>query len=123
MVNLGAAIFRYVEWLLVWLLEIRALEFNWDSVNWNKNAIKHGVSRIEIEEIFRLGMGLPLGMQIQPFIGEMRFAIVGPTYQNRVLTVVFTLRDGKIRPISTRPAHRKERIRYEEILSEIAQSV
>ncbi|MBK9309042.1 MAG: BrnT family toxin [Nitrospira sp.] len=39
--------------------------------------------------------------------------------EGRILHVVFTLREGKVRPISARPAHKKERELYEAYLREI----
>ena len=115
--------FEYIEWLLLWLLSNESPRFEWDSGNNLKSILKHGVSAAEVEEIFSLGMLLPLGIQIQPLVNEARFAVIGPTSTNRVLTVVFTLRNGKVRPISGRPAHKKERESYEEGIRQIAKRV
>ncbi|MFZ4404793.1 MAG: BrnT family toxin [Pseudobdellovibrionaceae bacterium] len=41
--------------------------------------------------------------------------IVGPSSEGRMISVVFTLRDGRVRPISARNASRKERKLYEEV--------
>ncbi len=59
------------------------------------------------------------GFKSAPLAHEERLGIVGPTSEGRVLHVVFTLRDGKVRPISARPAHKKERELYEAYLREI----
>jgi len=77
----------------------------------------------EVEEVFELGSALPIGIQVRPVIAEERLAIVGPTFGNRMLIVVFTLRNGKIRPISVRPAHKKEKSQYETILRQIAERI
>jgi hypothetical protein len=110
---------EFVEWLLFWILETSHFEFDWDRGNSTKNSDKHGVSREEVEAVFRSGMALPLGIQIQPIASEQRLGLVGPTLSNRLLQIAFVLRAGKVRVISARPAHRKERKQYEEILRKI----
>ncbi len=115
--------FEYIEWLLVWLLETKTFRFEWDAGNSTKNVLKHGVLQNEVEEVFKLGSALPIGIQVRPVIPEERLAIVGPTFENRMLIVVFTLRAGKIRPISVRPAHKKEKTQYEAILRKIAERI
>lgn len=115
--------FEFIEWLLLWLLELGEPEFQWDEGNRTKSAMKHGVAIKEVEEVFRLGMALPLGVQKTPVTTEPRFAIAGPTESNRMLTVVFTVRNGRIRPISTRPIHKQEKVTYEKVLRQIAQRV
>lgn len=115
--------FKYVEWLLLWLIETTVFRFEWDKGNRTKSAIKHGVTQEEVEEVFRLGQALPIGVQIKPEVPEERLAIVGPTFANRMLIIVFTLRNGKVRPISARPAHRKEKEQYEEVLRKISERI
>lgn len=66
---------------------------------------------------------LPLGRQVFPEVDEERLGLVGPTSDGRLLMVVFTLRNGKIRPISARPAHKKERVIYEKYLRKILERV
>lgn len=111
--------FRFAEWLLLWLQETSHFEFDWDDGNRKKNAVKHGVSTAEAEEVFLLGQAAPLGIQIDPEPPEERLGIVGATFEGRILHLVFTLRDGKVRTISARPAHKKERELYEAFLREI----
>jgi len=41
----------------------------------------------------------------------------------KLLQVVLVLREGRVRVISARPAHRKERKQYEEILRKISQGI
>jgi uncharacterized DUF497 family protein len=60
-------------------------------------------------------MAVPLGRQITPVVGEERLCIVGPSSDGRMLSIVFTLRDGRVRPISGRTASRKERGLYEKV--------
>lgn len=117
------AVWEFVEWLLIWILETSDFEFEWDEGNISKSAQKHGVSVNEVEEVFRSGRALPLGIQVSPILQEERYGLIGPTEKNKKLQVAFTFRTGKIRVISARPAHRKERKRYEEIQSQITQSI
>lgn len=108
--------FRFVEWLLLWLLETSHFEFEWDGGNRVKNVSKHAVTTTEAEEVFLIGQAVPLGVQVSPEAPEERLGIVGPTSKRRILHVVFTMREGKVRPISARPANRKEREFYEAYL-------
>lgn len=111
--------FKFVEWLLLWLQESSHFEFDWDDGNRTKSAKKHSVRTEEAEEVFTTGQAAPLGVQVAPPVHEERLGIVGTTAAGRILHLVFTLRDGKIRPISVRPAHKKERELYEAYLREI----
>lgn len=110
---------EFVEWLFFWILETSSFEFEWDNGNRTKNATKHRISTEEIENIFRSGLALPLGIQISPPVLEQRLGLVGPSLTGRLYQVAFVLREGRVRVISARPAHRKERARYEEILRKI----
>ena len=115
--------FKFVEWLLSWMLERTEFSFEWDSGNQTKSKNKHGIETAEIEEIFSTGLAIPLGVQVSPEVGEERLGVVGPTREGKLLHVVFTLRDGRIRPISGRPAHKKERSQYGKILREISERI
>lgn len=114
---------EFVEWLLFWLLETTPFEFDWDAGNSTKNSSKHGVPIDEVEVVFKSRAAVPLGIQINPPANEQRLGVVGPGSKGRLLQVAFTLRDGRIRVISARPAHRKERKRYEEAIRKITQGV
>jgi len=114
---------EFVEWLLFWILETSHFEFEWDKGNQTKSAVKHKISIEEVEAVFRLGLALPLGIQISPPANEQRLGLVGPSLNGRLLQVAFVLREGRVRVISARPAHRKERIKYEEILRKISERV
>lgn len=115
--------FKFVEWLLSWMLETQDFSFEWDAGNKSKSKSKHGIETTEIEEVFALGLAIPLGVQITPKVDEERLAVVGPTTEGKLVHVVFTLRDGRVRPISGRPAHKKERSQYGEILRKISERV
>ncbi len=113
----------FVEWLLFWILETQKFEFEWDEGNRTKNEEKHGISTHEVETVFRSGLALPLGIQISPLVPEQRLGLVGPSPKGRLLQVAFILREGRVRVISARPSHRKERRQYEEILRKISQRI
>jgi uncharacterized DUF497 family protein len=89
--------------------------FEWDDGNARKNE-KHDVSTAESEQIF---FNAPLLMLADPkhSAGERRFHALGKTDQGRLLHIAFTLRHAgaKIRVISARDMHRKERVIYEQI--------
>ena len=110
---------EFVDWLLFWILETSLFEFEWDAGNQSKNVKKHGISVTEVEAVFRSGLALPLGIQITPIGPEQRLGLVGPTLDGRLLQIAFVLREGRVRVISARPAHKKERKQYEEILRKI----
>jgi uncharacterized DUF497 family protein len=114
---------EFVEWLLFWILETSHFEFEWDKGNQTKNATKHKVSIDEVEAVFRSGQALPFGIQISPPVNEQRLGLIGPTLNGRLLQVAFVLREGRVRVISARPAHLKERRQYEEILRKKPQRI
>lgn len=111
--------FKFILWFASWYIETRNFEFEWDSGNSSKSTIKHGVSTLEVESVFQLKLAAPLGRQISPAVDEERLCLVGPSELGRVVSVVFTLRDGRVRPISSRPANKKELKLYEEVRKEI----
>lgn len=114
---------EFVEWLLIWILETSSFQFEWDKGNLSKNAKKHGVQTYEVEEVFRSGMALPLGVQTSPASVEQRFGLVGPTLKGRILQIAFALRNDRVRVISARSANKKERLRYEETLRQITKKI
>lgn len=88
--------------------------FDWDSGNSRKNE-KHGVSTAESEQVF---FNAPLLMlaDVKHCATEPRIHALGKTHEGRLLHIAFTLRDAgeKIRVISARDMHRKEREFYEQ---------
>ena len=107
--------FKFVLWLAYWYLQNDTFDFEWDSGNSTKSALKHGVSSDEVESLFNLRMAVPIGRQVSPAVEEERLCVVGPSQNGKFISVVFTLRDGRVRPISSRPANQKEKTLYEEI--------
>lgn len=88
--------------------------FDWDAGNTRKNE-KHGVSGAEAEQTF---FNAPLLMieDRRHSAHEPRFHALGKTDEGRLLHITFTLRDAgrKVRVISARDMHRKERTVYEQ---------
>ncbi|MBM4256512.1 MAG: BrnT family toxin [Deltaproteobacteria bacterium] len=89
--------------------------FDWDAGNDRKSADKHQVSQAEVEQTF-FNMPLVLAPDMKHSQTESRFHALGQTDAGRLLHITFTLRfEGrKVRPISARDMHRKERHVYEE---------
>jgi uncharacterized DUF497 family protein len=87
--------------------------FDWDEGNARKNE-KHGVSTAEAEQVFFNAPLLVLEDSKHSTM-EPRFHALGKTDTKRLLHITFTLRDAaeKIRVISARAMHRKERTNYE----------
>jgi uncharacterized protein len=107
--------FRFILWVAYWYSQSESFEFQWDAGNSEKSEKKHGVAIEDVESLFELQMGVPLGRQVSPATEEERLCIVGPVSSGKMVSVVFTLREGKVRPISSRLASRKERKLYEEV--------
>jgi uncharacterized protein len=87
--------------------------FDWDNGNTRKNE-KHGVSQVEAEQVF-FNEPLVLLADAGHSGGELRFHALGSTDEGRALHITFTLRfeNTRIRVISARDMHRKERAVYE----------
>lgn len=89
-------------------------DFDWDEGNARKND-KHGVSTAETEQVF---FNEPLLMiaDTKHSQGECRFHALGKTDEGRTLHITFTLRNAgeRIRVISARDMHKKERIIHEQ---------
>lgn len=88
-------------------------DFDWDEGNARKND-KHGVSTAEAEQVF---FNEPLLMiaDTKHSHGKPLFHALGKTDEGRTLHITFTLRNAgeRIRVISARDMHRKERTIYE----------
>ncbi|MBI2981844.1 MAG: BrnT family toxin [Deltaproteobacteria bacterium] len=107
--------FKFTLWLAYWYLQDQNFEFQWDKGNSTKSVVKHGVTEEEVESVLTLKMAVPIGRQVSPTVTEERLCVIGPSQEGRMISIVFTLRDGRVRPISSRIANRKERRLYEEI--------
>lgn len=87
------------------------VEFDWDKGNFDKNFIKHKVTSKEAEEVF---INLKFIFEDEKHsLTESRYMIWGETNEGRKLSIFFTIRDKRIRVISARDMHKKERREYE----------
>lgn len=93
----------------------RIIGFQWNEGNEKKSYDKHGVSKVESEQIFYDDQ-LKVLEDLKHSRSEYRFHALGMTDQGRRLHVTFTLRedDTMIRVISARDMSRKERRFYED---------
>jgi len=90
------------------------LTFAWDDGNQGKNALKHQVSNAEAEEAF-----FDPDKRSYPDPGhshsEIRRILVGKTGRGRILLIVYTIRQDRIRVISARDLNKKREVDlYEE---------
>jgi len=90
--------------------------FDWDQGNARKNE-QHNVSMAEAEQVF---FNAPL-LVLEDFKHsekEPRFHALGKSDEKRLLHITFTLRQAgeKIRIISARDMHKKERVIYEKTI-------
>lgn len=93
------------------------LDFQWDMGN-QAHIIDHYPRREntiqEVESLFT--DPAPLALPDPAHSGqEDRFKLVARSNRNRLLLVVYVIRNGLIRPISCRPASQNERNRYAQI--------
>lgn len=86
--------------------------FEWDAGNRRKN-LKHDVTDEECEEVF-FDPEKRLLKDTVHSQAEDRYILVGVTKQQRLLFLVFTLRNSKVRVISARNLNQRERRLYEE---------
>jgi uncharacterized DUF497 family protein len=87
--------------------------FDWDDANRRKSEDKHAVTPAEAEQVF-FNHPLLILDDAGHSAAEPRYWALGRSDDGRLLFVVFTTRwDGtKLRVISARDMHRKERTRY-----------
>lgn len=91
------------------------LAFEWDKGNIDKNLNRHNVTNKEAEEIFMNEPHFLSEDEKHSNDLEKRYMIWGVTDHSRSLTAIFTIRNAKIRIISIRDMHTKERRKYEEL--------
>jgi uncharacterized DUF497 family protein len=87
--------------------------FQWDAGNSEKNWLAHDVSRAETEQVFFNRPLLIMPDPAHPQI-EVPHHVLGRTNTGRRLTVVFTIRESLVRPITARDMSRRERRLYAE---------
>ncbi len=88
------------------------LLFEWNPEKARSNEQKHGITFDEASSVFADTFSLTIHDPLHSR-DEERFIIIGISGKNRILTVVHTEREGKLRLISARKATKKERFYYE----------
>jgi len=85
--------------------------FDWSGGNAEKNWKRHHVTPLESEQVF---FNTPLLAGADPAHSdkETRFYALGQTDEGRELFIAFTLRDRRLRVVSSRDMSRKERRVY-----------
>ena len=86
--------------------------FEWDENKEKSNLSKHKVDFSEAETVFSDMLSVTIPDPDHSF-EEQRFIDIGMSDKSRVLVVVYTEREAKIRIISARPATPSERKKYE----------
>lgn len=89
------------------------LLFEWNKDKAQKNFRIHGVSFDEASTAFKDILSLTV-YDPRHSDSEDRFVLIGNSFANRILIVVHTERNDKIRIISARKVTRKEKKQYEE---------
>jgi uncharacterized DUF497 family protein len=79
------------------------IEFDWDAEN-ARNLRRHRVTPDEFEELMP---GDPLHLEYQSGEDEERYKVLGVTRAGRILTAIWTPREGKVRAVT---AYRASRI-------------
>jgi uncharacterized DUF497 family protein len=92
-------------------------DFQWDMGNEGHIIDDYPLRANTIEEVESLFYDpAPLALPDPEHSGqEERFKLVATSNQNRILLVVYVIRNGQIRPISCRPASQNERNRYAQV--------
>jgi len=88
--------------------------FQWDPKKAARNVLKHGVSLEEASSVFADLLSLTIFDPLHSKRGEDRFVTIGMSHRHRLLVVVHSDQDDRIRIISARRATRYERTQYEE---------
>lgn len=83
--------------------------FDWDEGN-VEHLVRHGVEAWEVEEVFE--SETLLSFDVKNRGGEKRRGVIGATESGRIIAVVFTSRDRKIRPITAYDASSAQKRRY-----------
>jgi uncharacterized DUF497 family protein len=87
------------------------IDFEWDANKAETNIHKHGLDFKDAARMFYASHTMPVSVIRD---NEERYQITGEV-EGRVITVVYTQRNGKIRLISARAARSNERKKYADI--------
>ena len=94
------------------LSRIELHSFEWDKGNSDKNWERHAVTNEEAEQPF-FNEPILIFEDAVHSKNEKRLVAYGRSDEGKLLTVIFTVRQGKIRVISARNQSKKERKIYE----------
>jgi len=86
--------------------------FQWDDGNLT-HINKHFVTDKECEEVFSI-KPLLITKDENHSKFEKRYRVYGKTFESRLLNIIFTIRNHKIRIISARDQNKKERNEYKQ---------
>ena len=86
--------------------------FDWDFANIHKLLKRHNVSVQECEQVF-FNEPFLIYEDLEHSIEEDRYYSLGVTNEYRHLTIIFTIRRRRIRPLSARPMTKTEVKNYE----------
>ena len=84
------------------------IRFEWDAGNKDKNFRKHSVTNEDCEEVF-IDPHKRIAKDVLHSGKEERYILVGFTKKQRLLFIIFTMRQNRIRVISARDMAKKER--------------
>ena len=84
------------------------IEFDWDDEN-RKHLAAHNVRPAEFEQAMNND---PVDLDYQRIDGEERYRSVGLTNRGRLLSAVWTIRNGKVRAITAFPSSAAEKKAY-----------
>jgi len=87
--------------------------FEWDAGNADKNWDLHQVTQIECEQPF-FNRPMMITRAEKHSRDEFRYAVLGRTNAERLLAIIFTVRNNLVRVISARDMSRRERRIYED---------
>ncbi len=87
------------------------MRYQWDQNKASSNKSKHGIEFADAISVFADDLAITL---FDERFAEERFITLGIDAFNRILVVVYTIRDEEIRLISARKATKNERRQYEE---------
>jgi uncharacterized DUF497 family protein len=86
------------------------IDFEWDRHNLTKIRLRHNIDLEEAEQTFFNYYSLSFDQRHS--VTEHRYQLLGISGKGRILFIIFTIRNNKIRIISAHSASKKERSIY-----------
>jgi uncharacterized DUF497 family protein len=87
----------------------RTVRFDWDAANLGHIA-RHDVSAKEVQEAILDRFCLLASSEVRQ--GQLRYNLTGATRDGRILTVIFEIRQGSIRTVTSFTAPKKKQSAY-----------